>query len=350
MKPFKQKFTRLNIILTIFLFASIMLSIIKIAFATTPDPGHDFTTVDGGIAQGDILYGDATDSLSALAKNTTATRYVSNTGTSNNPAWAQVELSNGVTGYYPVDVQTFTNTGDNAWNKPSTGSTARIQIWAAGGSGGRAGAADGGGGGGGGGYVEAIVALSTLASAETCSVGTGGAAVTADNTDGNVGGNTTFDVFTAYGGGPGFGNTADDGGGGGGGGPTGVGTIGTNTAGGTGGGGATAGLHDFLGGGGGTTNGGNGGWGGGGGGFGQDTGTAYSGGKSYYGGGGGAGGDGAGAPEGSGGTSVFGGAGGAGATGANAATAGTQPGGGGGGSVTGNSGAGGNGKCVITVW
>lgn len=54
------------------------------------------------VAQGDILYGSASNTLSALAKNTTATRYLANTGTSNNPAWAQVDLSNGVTGTLPV--------------------------------------------------------------------------------------------------------------------------------------------------------------------------------------------------------------------------------------------------------
>ena len=54
------------------------------------------------VAQGDILYGSAANTLSALPKNTTATRYLANTGTSNNPAWAQVDLSNGVTGTLPV--------------------------------------------------------------------------------------------------------------------------------------------------------------------------------------------------------------------------------------------------------
>ncbi len=52
--------------------------------------------------QGDILYSSAANTLSALAKNTTATRYISNTGTSNNPAWAQVNLTDGVTGTLPV--------------------------------------------------------------------------------------------------------------------------------------------------------------------------------------------------------------------------------------------------------
>lgn len=48
--------------------------------------------------QGDLPYISATGTWSNLAKNTTATRYLSNTGTSNNPAWAQITLSNGVTG------------------------------------------------------------------------------------------------------------------------------------------------------------------------------------------------------------------------------------------------------------
>ncbi len=54
------------------------------------------------VAQGDIFYSDASNSIVALAKNTTATRYLSNTGASNNPAWAQVDLTNGVTGALPI--------------------------------------------------------------------------------------------------------------------------------------------------------------------------------------------------------------------------------------------------------
>lgn len=53
------------------------------------------------IAQGDLLYGSASNTLSALAKSTTASRYLSNGGTTNNPAWSQVDLSNGVTGRLP---------------------------------------------------------------------------------------------------------------------------------------------------------------------------------------------------------------------------------------------------------
>ncbi|MFA9205005.1 MAG: hypothetical protein ACEQSH_00970 [Bacteroidia bacterium] len=53
-------------------------------------------------SQGDLIYGSASNTWSKLSKNTTATRYLSNTGTSNNPAWAQVNVANGVTGTLPV--------------------------------------------------------------------------------------------------------------------------------------------------------------------------------------------------------------------------------------------------------
>lgn len=53
-------------------------------------------------SQGDLLYYNSGTTLTALAKNTTATRYLSNTGTNNNPAWAQINLANGVTGTLPT--------------------------------------------------------------------------------------------------------------------------------------------------------------------------------------------------------------------------------------------------------
>lgn len=64
---------------------------------TNVDEGHGGTGLSS-YTQGDILYSDAANSLTTLAKSTSSTRYLSNTGTSNNPAWAQVSLSNGVTG------------------------------------------------------------------------------------------------------------------------------------------------------------------------------------------------------------------------------------------------------------
>jgi hypothetical protein len=60
-------------------------------------------------AQGDLLYASAANTLARLAKSTTATRYLANTGISNNPAWSQIDLTNGVTGVLPV-----ANGGTNA--------------------------------------------------------------------------------------------------------------------------------------------------------------------------------------------------------------------------------------------
>lgn len=53
-------------------------------------------------AQGDVPYGDTTTTWAALAKDTNATRAICNTGASNNPAWCQINLTNGVTGTLPV--------------------------------------------------------------------------------------------------------------------------------------------------------------------------------------------------------------------------------------------------------
>ena len=62
--------------------------------------------------QGDLLYASAANTLARLGKNTTASRYLSNSGTSNNPAWAQVDLTNGVTGTLPISNG---GTGQTSW-------------------------------------------------------------------------------------------------------------------------------------------------------------------------------------------------------------------------------------------
>lgn len=102
MQNIKEKIKpTLNKVLIFFWLIAISLSIILIAGAAAPNPGHTISEI-GNVAQGDILYGSATDVISALAKDINATRYLSNTGASNNPAWAQVDLTNGVTGNLPV--------------------------------------------------------------------------------------------------------------------------------------------------------------------------------------------------------------------------------------------------------
>lgn len=91
-----------NIILSVLLLAGIAFSVVTIVMATAPDPGHNFTEASGGVVQGNLLYGSAADTLLALPKDTNATRYLSNTGGGvNNPAWAQVDLTNGVTSILP---------------------------------------------------------------------------------------------------------------------------------------------------------------------------------------------------------------------------------------------------------
>jgi hypothetical protein len=52
--------------------------------------------------QGDLLFGAAGNAWSKLAKNASATRYLSNTGANNDPAWAQINLANGTTGLLPL--------------------------------------------------------------------------------------------------------------------------------------------------------------------------------------------------------------------------------------------------------
>jgi catechol 2,3-dioxygenase-like lactoylglutathione lyase family enzyme len=56
------------------------------------------------IAQGDLWYGSAAGVISALAKSTGASRFLNNSGTSNNPAWAQPTLSDLAAGTLTADI------------------------------------------------------------------------------------------------------------------------------------------------------------------------------------------------------------------------------------------------------
>ncbi len=68
----------------------------------TTAPVWSTATLPNTTAQGDLLYSSATNVVSTLAKDINATRYLSNTGATNNPAWAAVSLTSGVTGILPA--------------------------------------------------------------------------------------------------------------------------------------------------------------------------------------------------------------------------------------------------------
>ena len=53
-------------------------------------------------AQGDIVIASGANTPIRLAKSTTSTQYLANTGTSNDPAWNEVALATGVSGTLPV--------------------------------------------------------------------------------------------------------------------------------------------------------------------------------------------------------------------------------------------------------
>ena len=108
-----------NRVFSVILLLAITLSFLGYVFAATPNPGHPFSAIGGGVVQGDLLYGSSTDLLAALAKNSSSTRYLSNTGINNDPNWAQINLADGVTGVLP-SANGGTNNGFIAFTGPAS--------------------------------------------------------------------------------------------------------------------------------------------------------------------------------------------------------------------------------------
>jgi hypothetical protein len=163
-------------------------------------------------------YSKAQSDAAYEAKNANIQTHISNTSNPHAVTTSQIGAAK------MVDIQKFTSSG--TWTKPTGAKLVVIHMLGAGGGGGsgRRGASTtvrcGGGGGAGGVLLRTELDPSLLGSTEAVTVGaggTGGAMVTASDTNGNpgiVGGSSIFFNFKAAGGNPGAGGSATAGAGG----------------------------------------------------------------------------------------------------------------------------------------
>ena len=99
-------------------------------------PVFSTATYPATTAQGDLLSSTTDNVIVVLAKDTNATRYLSNTGANNNAAWAQVALATGVSGvlpflnggYLPASTEIAADTYDLAINTSYIVNNANMSV------------------------------------------------------------------------------------------------------------------------------------------------------------------------------------------------------------------------------
>lgn len=151
--------------------------------------------------KGDLLVNDGTSNV-RLPVGTNNYVLTADSTQSSGVKWAA-----GGGGISSADIQEFTSTGSSTWTKPAGAKFVYVLMFGGGGgggsgrkrsSGGLATAAAGGAGGGAGGRTELWIPASLLGATETVTVGaggTGGAAQTTDDTNGNAGSGQTDSTF-----------------------------------------------------------------------------------------------------------------------------------------------------------